>query len=314
MRKILIVDDDPNVLVELSEYFVDDYEITTASSAKEAIERLEGVHLALVDMYMETEESGIEVLKAAKQMDPLLQCIVLTAYGGVSNVVEAMKVGAYDYVEKQTENVYEVLAHRVKRALEYRESISRRLEATMVVDICEHTSTMVKVGESVLGAMLRTFSSIVQEESKKCKFLKNTGDGYLITFPTASDAVSSAFSILAEMKKYNEAAEENRKMSLRFAVNYGEVVTEPSGERIGERVIETFRMADLRQEDSLDYGKDNQEFPEKDYILASERVYNILSDSKDMSFSPLGFFNLRGLPGLHKIYEVTFSKHENNSH
>jgi signal transduction histidine kinase len=123
MRKILIVDDEDGVLEELSDYFAKDYEIVTAKSATEAIRLLEGLDLAIIDMFMETEESGIEVLKAAKKMMPLLQCIILTAYGTASNAVKAMKEGAYDYVEKQTPDIYEALDYKIKRALEHRDNI-----------------------------------------------------------------------------------------------------------------------------------------------------------------------------------------------
>jgi PAS domain S-box-containing protein len=125
MRRILIVDDENGILEELSDYLSNGYEIVTARSASEAIKLLEagGIELAIIDMYMETEESGIEVLKSAKKTAPLLQCIILTAYGTPSNVVAAMRAGAYDYVEKQSPDIYETLAHRIKKALEYRDSI-----------------------------------------------------------------------------------------------------------------------------------------------------------------------------------------------
>lgn len=174
MQKILIVDDDPGVLEELSEYFADDYEITTASSAKEAIKRLEGVDLAVVDMYMETKESGIEVLKAAKEMAPCLQCIVLTAHGKVPNAVEALKAGAYDYVEKQTKNAYEVLAHKMKQALEYRESmlyaVDRGIEiaATTLSGVLTQIQDCVALLNSVANDRARLLRNLgLEDESEE---------------------------------------------------------------------------------------------------------------------------------------------------
>jgi signal transduction histidine kinase len=123
MRRILIVDDENGVLEELSDYFVNDYEIVTARSSAEAIKLFEGVDIAIIDMYMETERSGIDVLKAAKKAIPFIQCIILTAYGTTSNAVEAMKAGAYDYVEKQAPNIYEALSHKMIRALEHKDSL-----------------------------------------------------------------------------------------------------------------------------------------------------------------------------------------------
>jgi len=177
MQRILIVDDEPSVLEALSEYFADDYEITTASSAKEAIEHLEGVDLAIVDMFMETNESGMEVLKAAKKAYPFLQCIVLTAYGAVPNAVEAMKLGAYDYVEKQTDNVYEVLAHRVKQALKYRDSMRYadneinqgiRTAANTLSGVLTQIQNCVALLNSVANARTRLLRNLgLEDESKE---------------------------------------------------------------------------------------------------------------------------------------------------
>jgi class 3 adenylate cyclase len=116
--------------------------------------------------------------------------------------------------------------------------------------------------------------------------------------------VSSALSILARIEDYSKTVEENRKVFLRFVVNYGETIIGPSGDRIGERVNETFRMEELRGANMSDWGKGDREFPERGYILASERVYNELRDSKELSFRLLGVFELGGLPGLHRVYEV----------
>lgn len=55
-------------------------------------------------------------------------------------------------------------------------------------------------------------------------------------------------------------------------------------------------------------GNGGQKFPQKDYVLTTERVYNELKDSKEVDFKLLGIFELRGLTGLHRIYEVTPTK------
>lgn len=125
MQRILIVDDEIGILEELSDYLSNDYEVVTANSSSKAIEILqsEEFDVAIIDMYMESEQSGIEVLEVAKKVSPLLQCIILTAYGTASNVVDAMRAGAYDYVEKQSPDIYENLVHRINKALEYRESL-----------------------------------------------------------------------------------------------------------------------------------------------------------------------------------------------
>ncbi|MGB9597318.1 MAG: PAS domain S-box protein, partial [Candidatus Poribacteria bacterium] len=125
MQRILIVDDEIGILEELSDYLSNSYEIVTANSSSKALKILqsEEFDVAVIDMYIESEESGIEILKVAKQISPLLQCIILTAYGTASNVVDAMRAGAYDYVEKQSPDIYENLVHRINKAIEYRNSL-----------------------------------------------------------------------------------------------------------------------------------------------------------------------------------------------
>jgi FixJ family two-component response regulator len=64
----------------------------------------------------------VEVLKSAVGRDIFTEVIVLTAYGNVANAVECMKLGAFDYVEKNIPgvDVYDLLAMKVAQALERR--------------------------------------------------------------------------------------------------------------------------------------------------------------------------------------------------
>ncbi len=132
MGRILVVDDE-----ELAREAIrmrlerDGHEVETAASEAEAIEKIRTANppydVVVTDMVMETEKSGMEVLKAALLRDVLTEVIVLTAYGSVANAVECLKRGAFDYVEKNIPgvDVYDLLALKVERAMEHRtESLS----------------------------------------------------------------------------------------------------------------------------------------------------------------------------------------------
>lgn len=132
MGRILVVDDE-----ELAREAIrmrlerDGHEVDTAASEAEAIEKIRTANppydVVVTDMVMETEKSGMEVLKAALLRDVLTEVIVLTAYGSVANAVECLKRGAFDYVEKNIPgvDVYDLLALKVERAMEHRsESLS----------------------------------------------------------------------------------------------------------------------------------------------------------------------------------------------
>ncbi len=169
-------------------------------------------------------------------------------------------------------------------------------EAIVVMDVCKHSSIIERLGGGGWVAIVSVFDSIVKEAAghHQCQHLASRGDGYLATFPTSQDAVSAVFSILSKTKAYNEGVEESRQIFLRFSVNHGETIVGPSGERHGERVNETFRLDALRGSDVQEWGKGTEEFPRSDYILATERVYNELRDSKGLDFKLLGVFEFRG--------------------
>ncbi len=117
METILIVDDEKNYLVVLEALLGSEgYEIVTALNAKSAISTAEEADLDLIitDMKM-PGMSGMELLEKIKSMKPELPVIMMTAFGTIEMAVEAMRKGAYDYIQKPFEN--ERLKLTVKKAL-----------------------------------------------------------------------------------------------------------------------------------------------------------------------------------------------------
>ena len=117
METILIVDDEKNYLVVLEALLGSEgYEIVTALNAKSAISTAEEADLDLIitDMKM-PGMSGMELLEKIKSMKPELPVIMMTAFGTIEMAVEAMRKGAYDYIQKPFEN--EQLKLTVKKAL-----------------------------------------------------------------------------------------------------------------------------------------------------------------------------------------------------
>ncbi len=118
MAVLLVVDDEEANRLALERIFVrENYEVRTAADGRSAIELLRdgAVGVVLTDLKM-PGMSGLELLKAARQLAPDTQVIVVTAYGSVETAVEAMKEGAYDFVTKPLRK--DAVVHSVQKALE----------------------------------------------------------------------------------------------------------------------------------------------------------------------------------------------------
>jgi DNA-binding NtrC family response regulator len=102
---LLIVDDEPSARLTLSMLLKRaGYRVDEAGGVEEAVRKLgeEPYDVVVTDLRMEGD-GGIEILKAAKKVSPNPEVIVLTAYGSISSAVEAMKLGAFDYLTKPFE-------------------------------------------------------------------------------------------------------------------------------------------------------------------------------------------------------------------
>ena len=114
---ILVVDDEALIRWSLSERLkAEGYDVLEAETGRAALDKLpEGVDLMLLD-YRLPDTDGVTVLRKAKEFDPDILVILLTAYASVETAVEAMKLGAYHFANKPF-NLDEVSA-TVARALE----------------------------------------------------------------------------------------------------------------------------------------------------------------------------------------------------
>lgn len=99
---ILVVEDDPVGLKNLARALrKEGYEVSTASGGRQALEKIESVpfDLVLTDLVLDSVD-GLEVLSHAKRFSPETEVIILTGHATVSTSIQAMKKGAYDYLQK----------------------------------------------------------------------------------------------------------------------------------------------------------------------------------------------------------------------
>jgi len=137
-HKILVIDDDPS-LRRVLEYNLeeDGYEVTVAASGGEGLQAFDELSPALVitDLKMPGID-GFQVLREIKERSPETLVMIITAFGAVETAVEAMKLGAYDYITKPFNR--DELKLVVRKALQLtslsRENKQLRQELTEKID------------------------------------------------------------------------------------------------------------------------------------------------------------------------------------
>ncbi|MGA2192492.1 MAG: response regulator [Nitrospirota bacterium] len=99
---ILVVDDEENAREGLSKILTKEgYKVETAANGKEAVDtiKLHSFDLVITDMRMPLMD-GFELLREIKKMDDNIGVIMITAYGEVESYLEAMNMGAFEYINK----------------------------------------------------------------------------------------------------------------------------------------------------------------------------------------------------------------------
>lgn len=102
MEKILIVDDEPFICENLERILKEEkYHTVVVQEGAAALRALkeESIDLVFLDLKL-PDISGLEVLKTMREVDPEILVIVMTGYASVESAVEALKMGAYDYIKK----------------------------------------------------------------------------------------------------------------------------------------------------------------------------------------------------------------------
>ena len=117
-NKILVADDEKNMLWAIKAALKkEDYDIITASDGKDAVEKFKEnmPQLVILDLKMPRMD-GMEALRQIKSISQKVSVIMITAHGSVDSAIEAMKIGALDYISKPFD--VEELKITIKKALD----------------------------------------------------------------------------------------------------------------------------------------------------------------------------------------------------
>ncbi len=118
MGKVLIVDDEKGMRDLLYKVLKKEgYDVLLAQDGEEGLDiiKTEPLDVVIADLDMPVM-NGLEMVRQAKEFDPSLTIIIITAYASIENAIEALKLGAYDYLTKPF-NIEEIKL-TVKRAFE----------------------------------------------------------------------------------------------------------------------------------------------------------------------------------------------------
>ena len=124
MADILLVDDEKSVSSTVALFLKKEgYNVEEQSNGPDAVERLKVkfFDLVITDLKMKPMD-GLEVLRNVKEINPLTEVVVMTAYGTVESGVKAMRLGAYDYIQKPFEKDEFVIL--VSKALERKQLLT----------------------------------------------------------------------------------------------------------------------------------------------------------------------------------------------
>ncbi|HEY0671540.1 MAG TPA: sigma-54 dependent transcriptional regulator [Longimicrobiales bacterium] len=188
---VLIIDDEPGLRQTVSLILADEgYEVNTASDGEEGLARALEVQpdIILCDVRM-PRLTGIEFLEKYREANGTAMVIVMTAYGGMEMAIQAMKKGAYDYIQKpfspdqlvltlKKAEERETLRREVTRLREevghdrrYREIVAKSPAMTKALEVAakvaKHPSPVLITGESGTGKEL--VARLIHDESDRAR-------------------------------------------------------------------------------------------------------------------------------------------------
>lgn len=132
---LLLIDDDHDVLGANARYLrLNNYQVIVADCAEAALERLKEqvIDVAVTDLRMPGMD-GISFARKARLLKPLLPIVFFSGYASVADVVEAMKLGAVDFLEKPVEPET-LLAKLSEVHLTHRDAVALQRDAFDIAD------------------------------------------------------------------------------------------------------------------------------------------------------------------------------------
>jgi class 3 adenylate cyclase len=184
-------------------------------------------------------------------------------------------------------------------------------EALLVVDIVSSTrlATHYGNGSAMRANNLLKERTLAAAEPHGVGFVKNTGDGYFMTFSSAAGAVGAASALLNDLRDRPPDPSSGPPLKLRVAISYGEILIDSSGSRHGATINKAFRLEGVARENfsQVERGIKLEEIPEFNRIFVDEEAAQELRHH-EVPLRFMGFCHLKGFSGLHRVFEVLWDR------
>lgn len=169
-ERVLVIDDDASVRMSFRVYLEDSgYQVQTADNGRQGLEicRSGTVDVVLVDLRM-PEIDGLQVLAELRREQPEMPVIVVSGAGTLSDSIEALRLGAWDYFIKPIQDM-EVLQHGISRAMDKSRLLAenRRYRAQLEQLVEERTQELQQQTEAAhkTAEKLWIFSQVVEQSA-----------------------------------------------------------------------------------------------------------------------------------------------------
>jgi class 3 adenylate cyclase len=179
-------------------------------------------------------------------------------------------------------------------------------EAIVVLDMCNSSALANQFGDEQAMKVKRELRRHYLPTARRwgAQFVKSTGDGYLVTFSRARDAVGASVQILQYLQGYNRTVLASEQLRLRFGLNCGETMVDADGDRHGNAVNVAFRVEGVREEHRQEPAEEGENFRLEDRVYMTSNVYAELPPLAQAACHLVGRFVLKGIAEQQLLYEV----------
>jgi len=301
-KKILIVEDDPAIILGLEDYLLQqNFNIIKAGDGELGLELAlrESPDLVLLDINLPTMD-GIQVCRKLREHSFQKPIIMLTSRGEKIDKVVGLEVGADDYVTKpfDTRELLARIRTNLRRDSSPNESqsntdeskkLQRHLLAIMFSDM-ENYSKKMNEDEELALKLLQIHNSLMKSciKDNSGKIIEIIGDAFLAVFESATDCLNACIEIQSQFRKYNLNKSGNEKINVRIGLHIGDLI-EFEGKLKG---------------DALNVAARIQEIAEPDKIYVSENFYLTVKGKTQFQLKKHATVNLKNIKGELDIYVV----------